>query len=269
MNECPCPLYTPGSRDTQDPPYSFQSPARHPGMNASFYPLRGWPGWGRGRPGPAENWIGGCPGPFPRPSKGTFFGTLRIHSLPQTQPRSPGSHGQSPTGYTQYPRATQPTARGPAPPLPIGNSSPSFPSIRRGPASALPSGALRWYSPPRLRRGGKVYYAAGQGSREEPEEAGSLWNVSVGSTRLVEARRGLAENYRRPLLIGRARSPAPPPVRGCGRGPGRSLWRAEQGARREAAAQVSGPRTRARRCRSGDPVVNSRGSGRSYGVGPA
>lgn len=78
MNECPCPLYTPGSRDTQDPPYSFQSPARHPGMNASFYPLRGWPGWGRGRPGRAENWIEGCPRPFPRPSKGTLFGTLRV-----------------------------------------------------------------------------------------------------------------------------------------------------------------------------------------------
>lgn len=44
-------------------------------------------------------------------------------------------------------------------------------------------------------------------------------------------------------MVGRGLRPRPP-VRGCGRGPSRSLWRAEPGARREAAAQVSGPRRR-------------------------
>lgn len=100
-----------------------------------------------------------------------------------------------------------------SPKLPVGRSSPSFSSIGRAQPQIPPYAALRWYNRPQPRRAGKVHCATARGGgREEPEEAeGSLQNFSVGSTLPVEARRGLATSSRRPFLIGRARSSAPPP----------------------------------------------------------
>lgn len=120
------------------------------------------------------------------------------------------------------------------PKLPVGHFSPPFPPLAGAQPQIPPYAALRWYNRPQPRRAGKVHCATarGRGVREEPEEAErSLWNVSVGSTLPFEARRGLAKSSGRPLLIGRAPSSAPPPIRGCGKGPGRSLLRAELGAR--------------------------------------
>lgn len=204
MNECPCPLYTPGSRDTKDPPYSSRSPSRPPGMNASFYRLRGWPGWGRA--GRVENWIGGRPLLLLRPPRGFAFPDVEsLPSLPKTRLQSRDSHDQPHTA-APYPisayRLPAYCAGVQSPQLPIGRSSPSFPSIGRDPVAAPPSASLRWYSLQRFRRGGKVQCVKARGSLEEPDEAErSLWNVSVGPTRPVEAWCGLAASSERQLLI--------------------------------------------------------------------
>lgn len=123
-------------------------------------------GWAWAGAGLAEDWLRGCPQLLPMSPKGSAFpDDGGSHPLPEIQPPSPESHSQLPVPY--HPGPLRPTidqqhvVQGHQ--LPIGRSSPFFPAIGLGPAAAPPSAALRWYSPPRLRRGGKVHCAAAWG----------------------------------------------------------------------------------------------------------
>lgn len=142
MNECPCPFVHPRKQGHSGPALFISVPARHPGMNASFYLLGGGSGWGRGRPGQAENWIGGCPRPFPRPSKGTLFGTLRVCILSPELSLGHRALTASPALVTPCPIPP------PAPPKTLNPQhvaqGPSFPLVTR----LLPSPRFAGVQPP-------------------------------------------------------------------------------------------------------------------------
>lgn len=184
---------------------------------------------------------------FPSPLKGPLFQMMRVRIR---SPKLNLGH-LTPTASltsltTQYPGDQQSTNS-------TWSRAPSFPLAARLLPSPRLAGAQPQLPPPQPCGGTAHRGLGGVGRSTAPrrgvsgragEAEGSLWNVSVGSTRPGKARRGLAASSGRPFLIGRARAPAPPPGSGCGRGPGQSLRRAELGARRAAAAQVSFHRRR-------------------------
>lgn len=142
MNECPCPLSIPGSRDTRDPPYSSRSSARSPAWNECLPFIRSEDGWAGSGADREEEGIGGCPGPPPGSPKGSAFPDVGSLPLGETQPRPPDDQPPIPAApyHPRHPRPTlshQHVVQGPQ--LPIGCSSPSFPAIGRGPASGPPS----------------------------------------------------------------------------------------------------------------------------------
>lgn len=146
--------------------------------------------------------LGAALGPLQGLLKGPFFWTLGVCipspklSLGQLTPTTSLPPSYHPGHPTRTP-SQQHVVKGLQ--LPIGRWPPSFPEIGPAPAAAPPSADLRWYSPPRLRRDGKVQRPAARGRCHE--EQGSLWNVSFGSP--GAGRRGLER-------IGRERRAAAP-----------------------------------------------------------
>ncbi|KAK2508898.1 hypothetical protein MC885_008707, partial [Smutsia gigantea] len=96
---------------------------------------------------------------FPEHSKLLIQPQLPKRPALKTQPGSPDSHKQPsrplPPGTPRRTLSQLHVAQGPQ--LPIGGLSLFFPAIGRGPATASPLTEVQWFSPPRLRRGGKVH----------------------------------------------------------------------------------------------------------------
>lgn len=122
-------------------------------------------GLGHGQAG-RRTGLGAALSSFSSLLKGPLFQMMRVRILsPKLNLRHLTPTASTPVPY--YPVPRRPTIDQQhvvqSPQLPIGRSSPSFSAIGQSPAAAPPSAALRWYSPSRLRRGGKVHCAAAWG----------------------------------------------------------------------------------------------------------